>query len=508
MPERLPNADALELLRKIDRLPEKQRAELMERYRKKKSDETKIWFCHRGRLCDGEPHDDIQHRHARGDQWPPRGTAWDSWFYMSGRGAGKTKAGGHWTRQMAQVTGRIALIGRRGTDVRATMVEGPAGLIVACEEAGESWDWKPALKEFTFENGAKAFGYSGEEPESLRGPEHGAGWIDEPCHIALIEEVWSNYTLGLRSMGVPGGAKTLLTSSPLPVPWTKERIAEKGQALLNEEGHEQYDEEGELMTAPRTVLVQVPTSINIKNLDEGYKRRVINPLRGTRKGRQELDAMLLEDVEGALWEADWLDRERFVPSDMDRIVVAVDPAGSDKKGSDLTGIVVCGKRGERYHVFEDASGAYTPEGWAKEAQRLYAKYEADAIVLERFGGDTATTVLRLSKFKGKIDQVKARRGKALRADPIAGIYEQRLVTHQAMAELADLEDQMLTWVPDVTPGSPDRIDALVWGLTQLSGKQVDATNWASAQSSRQPAATNHAPGTKYARKNWRKGLAR
>jgi phage terminase large subunit-like protein len=408
---------------------------------------------------------------------------------------------------MALVTGRIALIGRRGVDVRATMVEGPAGLIVACEEAGEAWDWKPALKEFTFENGAKAFGYSGEEPESLRGPEHGAGWIDEPCHIDLIDEVWSNYTLGLRSMGVPGGAKTLLTSSPLPVPWTKERIAEKGQELLDGDGNPQYDEEGDLMVAPRTILVQVPTSVNIKNLDEGYKRRVINPLRGTRKGKQELDAMLLEDVEGALWEADWLRRERYVPSDMDRIVVAVDPAGSKDKTSDLTGIVVVGKRGDRYHVFEDATGAYTPEGWAKEVQRLYAKYEADAIVLERYGGDTATTVLRLSGFKGKIDQVKAKRGKAVRADPIAGIYEQKLVTHQEMAELADLEDQMLTWVPDVTPGSPDRIDALVWGLTQLSGKQQGETSWGVPKGSLRPPASR-APGSRQAMKNWRKGLAR
>jgi phage terminase large subunit-like protein len=499
----------VEILKRIDRLPEKQRAELMERYRKKTSGEVEIWYCRKGRRCNGEPHEGVPYPHARGDQWPPPGVDWDTWFYMSGRGAGKTKAGGHWTRQMSKVAARIALIGRRGTDVRATMVEGPAGLIKACEAAGESYDWKPALKEFTFENGAKAFGYSGEEPESLRGPEHGAGWIDEPCHIALMEEVWSNYTLGLRSQGVPGGAKTLLTSSPLPVPWTKERIAEKGQVLTDETGEPQVDEEGNVMTAPRTILVQVPTSVNLKNLDEGYKRRVINPLRGTRKGRQELDAMLLEDVEGALWESDWLDRERFVPSDMDRLVVAVDPSGGDKKSSDLAGIVVVGRRGDRYHVFEDASALLTPEGWAKEAQRLYKKYEADYIVLERYGGDSAASVLRLSGFKGKIDQVKARRGKVLRADPVATLYEQKLVTHQTFAELADLEDQMLTWVPGVTPGSPDRIDALVWGLTQLSGKQQGETSWGVAKGSTQPAgALNRGPGSKYAQKHWRKGLAR
>jgi phage terminase large subunit-like protein len=497
----------LEILRAIDRLPEKQRAEVMERYRKKTSENVRIWYCRRGRRCDGEEHEGVPYRHARGDQWPPLGVDWDTWFYMSGRGAGKTKAGGHWARQMAEVTDRIALVGRRGKDVRQTMVEGPAGLIKACEEAGQAYDWKPALMEFTFENGAKAFGYSAEEPEALRGPEHGAGWLDEPCHMALIEDVWSNYTLGLRSQGVPGGAKTLLTSSPLPIPWTKERIEEKGQLMLEADGTPLVDEEGVEQYAPRTVLVQVPTSVNLKNLDEGYKRRVINPLRGTRKGKQELDAMLLEDVEGALWESDWLSREFFVPSDMDRLVVAVDPAGDDKKSNDMCGLVVAGRRGDRYVVFEDATAHYTPDGWAKKAQALYKKYQADEIVLERYAGATATSVLRLSGYKGKIEQVTARRGKALRADPIAGLYEQKLVDHVTFAELADLEEQMLTWVPGVTPGSPDRIDALVWALTRLS-KKSGTGSVAAPSGALRSSPQDRGPGSRYAQKHWRKGLAR
>jgi phage terminase large subunit-like protein len=497
--EQIPDAKAI--LRKIDRLPEKQRVELLARYNRKISGEVKIWYCKEyGRRCNGEPHEGVPYEHARGDQWPPAGQ-WDTWFYMAGRGAGKTKAGGNWTRKMADKTDRIALVGRRGKDVRQTMVEGPAGLIKACEAAGESYDWKPALMEFTFENGSKAFGYSAEEPESLRGPEHGGGWLDEPCHMVLIEEVWSNYTLGLRSQGVPGGARTLLTSSPLPVKWTKDRIEEKGQEL------ETIDEEtGKPDRAPKTVLVSVPTSVNLKNLDEGYKRRVINPLKGTRKGRQELDAMLLEDVEGALWSADWIKTVKHDRKLMDRIVVAIDPAGSDKKRADMTGIVVVGRVGDRYVVFEDATDHYTPEGWAKKAQELYKTYEADAIVLERFGGDTATSVLRLSGFKPKPVQVNARRGKAIRAEPISGLYEQGLVDHAAGHDLADLEDQMVTWVPGITTTSPDRVDALVWGLTDLSGKHHIASSVGNAKGTITPKPRSQGPGSSYRRKNWAQGL--
>lgn len=500
--EQMPNR--LEILRKIEHLPEKEKAEVMRRFHKKVGSDRRVWYCTRGRSCDGKPHEGAPDKHARGDQWPPLGVDWDVWFYMSGRGVGKTLAGGNWCRVMSKKTDRLALVGRRGKDVRQTMVEGPSGLIKTCEAAGESWDWKPSVMEFTFENGAKAFGFSAEEPEALRGPEHGGGWFDEPCHMTLIEEVWSNYNLGLRSEGVPGGAKTLLTSSPLPIGWTKERIAEKGQVITDELGNPILDEDGAPERAPHTILVQVPTSVNLHNLDAGYKRRVINPLRGTRKGKQELDAMLLEDVEGAMWEADWLQRKAFKRVDMDRVVVAIDPAGSDKKTADKTGLVVAGRSGEEYGVFADSTDHYTPNGWAKAAIALYEKYDADAIVLERYGGDSATTILRNAGFKGKVVAVNARVGKKTRAEPISGIYEQKVVWHLTGADLADLEDQMLTWVPSITKGSPDRVDALVWALTDLSGKRpVPGSVGVVRKSLRRGPQPSHAPGSKYARKNWR-----
>lgn len=475
-----------EILKRIDTLPEKDRAEVMRRLNQKRSGARQIWYCRRGRVCDGMPHDGAPYKHARGDQWPPYGMDWDTWFYMSGRGAGKTMAGGHWTRDMAKYTGRIALVGRRGTDVRATMVEGPAGLIKACERLGESYDWKPALKEFTFENGAKAFGYSAEEPESLRGPEHGAAWLDEPCHMALIEEVWSNLNLGLRAQGVPGGAKILLTSSPLPTKWTKARIGEEG-----------------------TVLVSVPTSVNLHNLDEGYKRRVINPLKGTRKGKQELDAMLLEDVEGAMWEAAWLSREKYTREDFDRVVVAIDPSGTNKKTSDATGLVVAGRIGygesARYVVLADYTDKYTPQGWSTKAVSVYDEWKADAIVLERYGGDSATTILRgvkhgAGRFRGKVIEVNASAGKKLRAEPISALYEQKLVDHLEGAELAELEDEMLTWVPGLTKESPNRIDAMVHGITELSGKAKKPSSIGVPKGTLRRTPQNHAPGSSHARR--------
>lgn len=477
-------ATDVEILRRIDALPEKEKAELMARVNRKTDTSRKIWYCKVGRSCDGLPHEGVPYSHARGDQWPPPGPHWDIWFYMSGRGVGKTRAGSNWARQVSKRTGRIALVGRRGTDVRQTMIEGDSGLVRACELAGETYEWKPALKEFTFENGAKAFGFSAEEPESLRGPEHGAAWLDEPCHMDLIEEVWSNLNLGLRQPGLPGGAKILLTSSPLPTAWTKDRIKEEG-----------------------TVLVQVPTSVNLHNLDEGYLRRVIQPLQGTRKGRQELDAQLLEDVEGALWESSWHQRKLFTREDMDRVVVAIDPAGSDKKTADQTGIIVAGRMAEEFGVFEDATDHYTPNGWAVRALELYDKYSADAIVIERYGGDSATTILRNAKyrgkrFNGKVIAVNARVGKKTRAEPISGLYEQRRVWHLERANLADLEEQQLTWVPAIAKDSPDRVDALVWALTELSKMQRAQGSIGIPTGTLRREPQNHSPGSPYARKNW------
>src|ERR671926_1593944 len=313
--------------------------------------DRKVWFCKRGRNCGGNPHEGVEYNHARPDQWPPVGTEWFVWLVMSGRGAGKTRTGSEWVRKITSHVGRIALVGRRGPDVRGTMIEGKSGLITICERAGfkygTDFEWLPSKKEFRFPNGAKAFGYSAEEPDTLRGPEHGAAWLDEPAHMPLIVDVWDNLLMGLRIEGLPGGAKALCTSTPLPTKWLKELRAE-----------------------PTTVTVVVPTHVNLDNLDPNFRRTVIDRYEGTRRGRQELYGEILEDVEGALWSAAIIDDHRdgnVTAEDMDRVVVAIDPSGTSAKNRDETSITVTGKRGNDYFVLADLSGHYTPDGWAEAA---------------------------------------------------------------------------------------------------------------------------------------------
>lgn len=449
------------------------KAEVLKRVEARMSRQRRVWYCALGRLCNGQPHEGADYPHAQDYQYPPPGFDWDTWFMMCGRGTGKTLSGSHWVRSITQAVGRIALIGRTLDDTRKTMVEGESGLIRACKDAGETFDWKPALKTFTFANGAQAFCYTAEEPDKLRGPEHGAGWLDEPCHMELVDEVWMNYGMGLRQKGYPGGAKTLLTSSPLPVKWTKDRIKEKGQVYMGEDGKPELDEAGRIKKDPNTVLVSVPTSRNIHNLDESYIRRVVAPLRGTRKGRQELNAELLEDVEGALWT---IDSFRYfdlavMRGTFDRIVVGVDPAGSTNRHSDDTGIIVVAIKGENIYVLADFTGSYSPAAWAAKVMHAYETYSADAVVVERnFGGDMVKDNLRNNGFRGRVIEAKASEGKRVRAEPTSALYEQELAYHARGGGLQLLEDEQTTWVPGVGP-SPNRIDALVWASTELTKRR-------------------------------------
>lgn len=468
----------LELLQRFETLPAAQKLQIAERRQKALSGEAQVWYCTRGRVCDGRPHEGANYEHARGDQWPPRGHEWLYWAIMAGRGAGKTATGSNWARLVSRRVERIAAIARTGPDFRRTIIEGDSGLIAMCERAGETYDWKPALKEFTFQNGSKVYGYSGEEPDTLRGPQFGAAWIDEGSHIDLIQDVWDNLLYGLRLPGMPGGAKVLITTTPLPNKWTKMIVADEN-----------------------TVLSRVSTMANIHNLDEGYRKRVIDPKIGTRQGRQELEGMILEDVDGALWTAGMLVRARYTRDDFVRVLVGIDPAGSQGKRSDLTGIIVVGITAEGVLVvLSDSSGKLSPEGWAKAAKLEYARWKADAIVVERnFGGDMVTTVLRGAGFDGRIIEARATAGKKVRAEPIVGLYEQGKVKHLELADLAELEEEQVTWIPGKGP-SPNRVDALVWACTELTKKRGSTT--LALPSGRIGPPKSHAPGSRYARKNW------
>jgi phage terminase large subunit-like protein len=441
----------------------KAKKRLIEEVKRRESLDIQLWYCDRtpklgsnpvtGRLewqgCDGKPHEGFEYRHARAKQWPPPGMSWRLWLVMSGRGWGKTRTGANWIRAVSTRVERSAMIGRRGVDVRATMVEGDSGLIKVCEAAQISYDWQPSKREFTFGNGHKVFGYSAEEPDSLRGPQHGAGWWDEPAHMPLLSECWMNYKMGLRLPGLPGGTKTLATSTPLPIDWLKERIGED-----------------------TTFVTAGATFENEDNLDEASVADLRKEWEGTRLGRQELYGEIVEDVEGALWHTDMLLYEDVVPLiGFDRIVIAIDPAGTANRKSDETGIVVAAKIGDEYWVLEDLSGKFSPGVWSATAIRAYRKWGADAIVAEKnYGGDMVAEVIRHAIENDGDDAVRvlvttATRSKQLRAEPVVGLYEQKRVKH--IKGLGLLEKEMTTWIPG-KGDSPNRIDAMVWAVIELA----------------------------------------
>lgn len=413
----------------------------------------RAWFCKRGRTCDGKPHKGFEHPHARADQWPPKGADWFVWLITSGRGAGKTRTASEWTRKISEKVPRIAMVGRRGPDVRGTMVEGRSGLIAVCESAGIDYEWFPSRKEFVFGNGARAYGYSAEEPDTLRGPEHGAAWLDEPAHMPAIKEVWDNLLLGLRIDGLPGGAKAICTTTPINIPWIKE-----------------------LRDNPTTRHTRVSTYQNLENLDPQFRRNIIERYEGTRIGRQELYGEILEDVEGALWTLSMIEGDRDLtisPLEMDRILVSIDPSGTESKKRDEVGIVVVGRAGSHYYVLADYSGHYSPDGWAKKAWAAYDEFNADAVVAEKnYGGEMVRSTLTHAREGGNVRLVNSRRGKELRAEPVVALYEQHRVHHTAT--FATLEDQQTSWVPGVG-SSPDRVDALVHGITELGGGPKQAS---------------------------------
>lgn len=392
--------------------------------------------------CDGQPHDNWDFNHARLDQRPPEWTKnWLTWLLMSGRGAGKTRCGSEVVNKATQIVGRMALVGATGPDLRETMIEGPSG-ILACAPPGQMPTWEPSRRRLTWPNGAVAQGYSGEEPDRIRGGNFGLAWVDEPAHIDLIEPVWANLTLALRIGKHP---HIICTTTPKPIKWIKELIADK-----------------------RTITTRVSTYANLMNLSPVFRQTILDSYEGTRWGRQELHGEVLEDVEGSLWKAEMFTyiEESKVP-DMDRIVVGVDPAGSANKRSDETGIIVVGIKDKVLYVFDDFTGKYSPGGWAQKSHKAFDQYQADAIVPEKnYGGEMVKHTLETQSLYARIIPADSRRGKELRAEPIVGLYEKQRVLHVTNGRLIDLENELVEWVPG-KGASPNRVDALVHACTEL-----------------------------------------
>lgn len=407
---------------------------------------------------------------ARDDQLPPPGD-WRNWVILAGRGWGKTRTGAETVRAWAeQGIGPIALVARTAADARDVMVEGPAG-ILAISPPWFRPIYEPSKRRLTWPNGVIATTFSADEPDLLRGPQHAAGWLDELAAWGFLEEALSNFEFGLRLGEQP---RVVITTTPRPLP-----------ALRR------------LMRDPRTVLTRGRTLDNADNLAADFIRAIEAKYAGTRLGRQELEGELLEDVPGALWTRDMLEAaktgERFELDAFDRIVIAIDPSGSSGQDEgDRQGIVAAGrlKATKRFVVLADWSCKLRPEGWALRAYRLYQALKADRIVAEKnFGGDMVAAIFRtLTAEDGDpidvppVKLVTASRGKSVRAEPISALYEQGRVVHAPMiaapddirplgAGFTELEDELANLTRDgfVGDGSPDRADALVWALTELSG---------------------------------------
>lgn len=384
--------------------------------------------------------------HARPDQRPPKWSEeWLTLLLRSGRGSGKTRTGSEITNRVTKMVGRIILIAATGPDFRDTMVEGESG-ILATSPPGQRPLWEPSKKRLTWPNGCIAQGFSAEEPDRLRGPQSGYVWADEPAHWALVEECWENMLYGLRLGEHP---KIVATSTPKPTKWMKGLVAK-----------------------PDTIDRVVSTYANIGNLAPTYRRNVIEPREGTRMGRQELFGEILEDVEGALWTWEMIEYVKAAPRLL-RIIVSVDPAGTNKKRSDETGIIVLGiGEDKRIYILADYTGKFSPSGWGTQVWKAVRDWQADAIAYEKnYGGEMVLHVLETTKprdLEARTIEVNSRRGKDIRAEPIVALYEKHLVKHVGeRGDLGQLEDEQTSWVPG-EGASPNRVDALVHGATELA----------------------------------------
>jgi phage terminase large subunit-like protein len=384
----------------------------------------------------------------------PQYSLWRSdatWLVIGGRGAGKTRLGAEWVNGMVRGLrpfadwkhGTIALIGETFADVREVMIDGPSGIRTIAR--GSRPRFEASRRRLVWDCGAVAQIFSSEDPESLRGPQFEAAWLDEFAKWKHLEACWDMLQFGLRLGRQP---RQLVTTTPKPLPLVKRLIAD-----------------------PTVAVTRLATEDNAANLAAGFLEAVRSRYGGSRLGRQELDGELIEDREDALWSRAMIEAVQAPrPAELGRIVVAVDPPASSLKTSDACGIVAAGLDHEgRAVVLEDATvHAAKPQEWASAAVALFHRLEADCLVVEtNQGGDMAGAVIETVDADVPVKPVRARRGKWLRAEPVAALYQQGRVRHAA--RFPDLEDEMCDFGPNgLSSGrSPDRVDALVWAIGEL-----------------------------------------
>jgi phage terminase large subunit-like protein len=391
---------------------------------------------------------------ARPNQIPPT-ESWRTWLILAGRGFGKTRTGAEWVKDQVQNHGkrRIALVGRTSADCRKTMVEGEAGLLsVFPPELRPRYE--PSRRQITFANGAIAITYPSEEPNLLRGPAHDAAWVDELASFydADVDETvtegmgttWSNLQMGLRLGNNP---QQVVTTTPRPIKLIKT-----------------------LLKSPTTYVTRGSTYENKANLAEAFYSEILSKYEGTRLGRQELMAEILEDVEGAIFRRPWIDEQRVSEirtKNLQRIVVAIDPAVTSKDTSDDTGIVAAGLGVDgRGYLLDDATCRLSADGWIRRAVNLFHERKADRMVAEvNNGGELVETLLRTVDKHISYKPVHAARGKITRAEPVAALVEQGRISH--VGNFQQLEDELCTYTGKPGEQSPNRLDAYVWAFTEL-----------------------------------------
>ncbi|WP_371396222.1 DNA-packaging protein [Fretibacter rubidus] len=388
---------------------------------------------------------------ARNDQWPPAGD-WLIWLLLGGRGCGKTRAGAEWVRaQIKQGAKRVALVAPTYNDAREVMLFGESGLMnLGPVDARPRY--QSSRRRLEWPNGAVGFVYSSEDPDGLRGPQFDCAWGDEFCAWAYPDDTLSNLRLALRLGDKP---RLVMTTTPRPIAALTALMAQDG-----------------------LVVSTAKTSDNAANLSPVFIKAVEDAYGGTRLGRQELGGEIITDHAGALWTRAMIEACHMEQSDArefiyDKIIIALDPPVTSGVRSDACGLVVAGLlRGQAgefdtVHILQDATvQGLSPEAWARRAIGLWESYGADYILAEvNQGGEMVALTLKTIDPEAIVKTVHASRGKAVRAEPVAALYEQGRVKH--VRTYSELEDELCTLGTESLKHSPDRADALVWAVTDL-----------------------------------------
>lgn len=385
----------------------------------------------------------IWEKYARPNQKEPKGP-WRTWLIMAGRGFGKTRTGAETLRKWVKSGKyrRLALIGETQAEIRRVMVEGPSGLL-AVHPPKERPKYINSLGQITWPNGALATCYSAHAYEHLRGPQFDGAWIDEFAKFREGQNVWDQLMFSLRIGETP---RVIITTTPRPTSWIKN-----------------------LLKDASVYVTKGSTFDNAKNLAPSFLHHLKERYANSWLGRQEIYADIVEEREGALWTPALLEKAitDYQETSLKRIVIAVDPAVSHGAQSDETGIIAAGVTVDGQGVvLDDRSLKGSPSQWIQTAIGLYHELKADRIVAEvNMGGDLVEQLLRTYDPSVSYKAVRARRGKIIRAEPIMALYEKGKIWHAK--RLPSLESQLCSYIPGVSQKSPDRLDALVWALSEL-----------------------------------------